>query len=108
MNDAAGLLAVLAGFVVRLSIPILVTALAVHFLRKLDAYWQTEATAGPLNVEKPQCWKVQGCSPAKRKGCLGFKSPLPCWQALRQPNGYLTPQCLACRVFLQAPLPAHA
>jgi hypothetical protein len=107
MNDAVAL-AVLTGLAVRLAIPVLVTALAVFALRKLDAGWQTEAQNTPLKADKPQCWKTKACTPAQRKSCPAVKSPFPCWQVFRLPNGYLREECLACRVFVKAPLPAGA
>ncbi len=97
--------AILVGVLVRLAIPILVTALAVYFLQRLDARWQAEGEKPPSRVEKPECWKIIGCTPAQRKNCPGYKSPLPCWQARRLPNGYLREECLSCKVFRTAPLP---
>jgi hypothetical protein len=108
MNELNALLAILVGFAARLAIPILVTALAVYFLRRLDTEWQTEAKHLPSKVQKPQCWKTKGCSPAQRKDCPGYKSKLPCWQARRLPNGYLREACLDCKVFLEAPTPVPA
>lgn len=106
MNGATAALAVLTGLVVRLAIPVLITVLAVGFLRKLDARWQSEAQIMQVKVEKPQCWKVRGCTPAQRKICPVVKSSLPCWQVFRLPNGYLREECLTCDVLLKAPLPA--
>lgn len=108
METLNSLLAITAGFLVRLAIPILVTALAVHYLRKLDEQWQAEAESIPLQVLKPECWKINECSPKARKACPGYKSSLPCWQARRLPNGYLREECLGCEVFRMAPVPVHA
>lgn len=106
MNDSGAALAVLVGLAVRLAIPILVTALAVFVLRKLDSRWQAEAKDLPLQVEKPECWKTKHCRPPDRKACAGFRSPLPCWQAFRKPNGYLDEKCLGCPVLAGAAVPA--
>jgi hypothetical protein len=108
MDGTPAAFAILVGLAVRLAIPILVTALVVFVLRQLDARWQSEARIKPLKVEKPKCWKVQGCTPAKRKDCPGAKSPLPCWQVFRLPSGYLDEKCLGCKVFVEAPMPARA
>ena len=108
METLNALVAIAAGFLVRLAIPILITALAVHYLRKLDANWQAEAERIPLVVEKPKCWKVNECPPRARKTCPGYTSPLPCWQARRLSNGYLREECLACEIFRTAPIPVHA
>lgn len=105
--DLSNWIAVLAGIAVRLLIPILATALVVYLLRRLDERWQTEGEKAPaVPVEKPSCWKLMGCSPQERKSCLGYTSPLPCWQARRTSNGYLREQCLGCKVFLKAPVPS--
>ncbi len=107
MNDVNALFAFLGGLLLRFGIPILITALAVYFLRKLDTRWQKESEAHPL-VEKPECWEINKCPEDEREKCPGFLSPLPCWQARRLPNGYLREECLTCPVFRGAPVPAHA
>jgi len=96
---------VLIGLLVRLAIPILVTILLITLLRKLDARWQVEAKM-PVNIKKPECWKIKGCPPEQVTACKGAASPLPCWQAYRSPNGYLREECLTCKVFKDAPMPA--
>jgi hypothetical protein len=106
METLTPTLAIIAGLLLRLAIPILGTIVLVYFLRKLDAHWQAEAQRNPVVVEKFECWKVKGCSEAQRKNCLGANSALPCWQAYRQPNGYLQERCISCEVFTNAPIPA--
>ncbi len=105
METIISLFAVLMGLLVRLAIPIAVTFLLVFVLRKLDAHWQVEAQM-PVTMKKIECWKVKGCSPQKAANCMGASSPLPCWQAYRLPNGYLREECLSCKVFTDAPIPA--
>jgi hypothetical protein len=105
METISALLALMAGLLVRLAIPILVTALLIILLRRLDAHWQQEAPMPVLAVQKPECWKVKGCQPEQRKNCAGAQSSLPCWQAFRLPNGYLREECLTCKVFTEAPAP---
>jgi hypothetical protein len=107
MNDTTAAFAIVIGLIVRLGIPVLVTALVVLALRRLDARWQAEAKSIPLKAAKPRCWETQGCSPSKRKACAGYKSPLACWQVFRLPSGYLNQRCLGCKVFAEAPLPAR-
>jgi len=103
MNNIANVIVILLGIAVRLIIPILVTVLAVYFLRKLDAAWQAEGRKVPTKAEKPACWETMNCSPARQKDCPGYNSPLPCWQARRTSSGYLREECLGCKVFLKAP-----
>lgn len=107
MDWLTDLLVILTGLALRLGIPLAVTALAIYFLRRLDARWRAEAQGEvrPRPVEKPQCWKVKGCTPEQRRACPAAASPLPCWQFFRQKNGYLRQDCLACRVFQETPLP---
>ncbi|GAB4504489.1 MAG: hypothetical protein Fur0043_14830 [Anaerolineales bacterium] len=108
MNAFTSLLAVVMGIVLRLALPIGITALAVYFLRKLDARWQAKATQQVPNVEKPACWEVNHCLPEMREACPGYQSVWPCWQAFRGPNGYLQERCLGCNVFKKAPIPTHS
>lgn len=108
MNDTSAALAVLAGLAIRLMIPILLTAVLVLVLSRLDKRWQDEGHVAPLEVEKPECWKTQRCAPARREDCPGYRSKAPCWQAFRHRDGYLDPKCLGCPVLAMAPAPSHA
>jgi hypothetical protein len=105
METIPSLLALITGLLVRLAIPIAITTLLIILLRRLDAHWQREANLPVLAVQKPECWKIKGCSPKQRVSCAGANSPLPCWQAFRLPNGYLHEECLTCKVFTEAPMP---
>lgn len=105
MEVLTSFLAVVAGLLLRLALPILGTGILIYFLRKLDARWQEEAQLAPLSSQKLECWKIKGCSPEQRKNCIAAKSPLPCWQAYRLPNGYLREECISCKVFIDAPTP---
>ena len=105
MENFTSLLAVLAGILLRLAIPIAATTLLIIILRKLDARWQAEAELQPLSVNKPECWKINNCPPEEVKNCPGANSPLPCWQVYRLPNGYLQKECLSCKVFISTPAP---
>lgn len=105
METITSLLAILGGLLLRLAIPVTITAGLITLLQKLDARWQVEALL-PVLVEKPECWKIKGCPPEQAKNCIGASSPLPCWQAYRLPNGYLREECLSCKVFMDAPMPA--
>jgi hypothetical protein len=106
METIPSLLALMAGLLVRLAIPIALTALLIFCLRKLDARWQKEAQSPELAIQKLECWKIKGCPPEQVANCVGAQSPLPCWQAFRLPNGYLHEECLTCKVFTEAPIPA--
>ena len=107
MDTLTPLLAIVAGFALRLAIPIAVTAIAIYFLRRLDARWRAEAETEALQpvVEKPRCWEIKNCTPEMRATCPGYSSEAPCWQARREENGYLQDKCLECDVFRKAPVP---
>jgi hypothetical protein len=106
METFPSVLAVLLGLLIRLAIPIAGTCILIYFLRKLDAHWQAEAQLNPPSTQKVECWKVKGCPPDQQKNCVAASSSLPCWQAFRQPNGYLREGCISCEVFINAPIPA--
>jgi hypothetical protein len=102
--------AILIGFGLRLGLPVLITLVAIYFLRRLDALWQAQAKQEnhrPI-VAKADCWKVKGCTPEQRQACAALSSPLPCWQAFRLKDGRLKEECLSCEVFLKAPVPSNA
>jgi hypothetical protein len=105
MDNLISILYILAGLLLRLAVPIAGTILVIFILRKLDNRWQAEAEFQPIPVEKPECWKVKGCTPEQVKNCSASKSALPCWQVYRLPNGYLNEECLSCPVFIEAPVP---
>jgi len=105
METAISLLAVIAGLLIRLALPILGTGILIYCLRKLDVYWQKEAQLTPVPAQKIECWKIKGCSPEQEKICIAAASSLPCWQVFRLPNGYLREKCISCEVFTRAPIP---
>jgi hypothetical protein len=105
MEAITSLLAVIAGVLLRLALPIFGTAILIFLLRKLDAHWQKEAQLMPVSASKVECWKAKGCPPEQHKHCPAVTSPLPCWQVHRLPNGYLPEKCISCAVFIDAPAP---
>jgi len=106
METIISLLALIVGLLLRLAVPLAITAVLIFFLRKLDAYWQAEAQLAEPIAQEVKCWEIKGCTPEQRKNCIVTKSKLPCWQAKRLPNGYLHEECLSCEVFTEAPMPA--
>jgi hypothetical protein len=94
------------GLLLRIGIPVAVTALIFFLLRRLDERWQKEAKAIPVISSQRPCWEIKGCSDEKRKNCSAFaQSNVPCWQVFRTKNGPLKEECLGCDVFRQAPAP---
>ncbi len=105
MLTLTNILMLILGVLVRLAIPLVLTGLLILLLRRLDAHWQAEAQEPALKAQKLECWKHKNCPPEQRAACIGAKSPLPCWQAKRLPNGYLLEECLTCEIFTKAPAP---
>ena len=107
--NTTSILIVLTGLLVRLLVPLAITALIVYFLHRLDVRWQAEAEKErALLVESGDgmpCWKEEGLSLIEMK-LLAAKNSQPCWQTHRLANGYLREACLDCELFLSAPIPA--
>jgi hypothetical protein len=102
-------LAFLLGLLLRLGIPIAVTALVLVFLHRLDKRWQKEALALPIVPAGKPCWEIRGCTNEMKKNCLAVSRPkTPCWQVFRTRDGVMKEACLGCDVFRQAPVPQKA
>src|SRR6266508_768678 len=97
METLTSFLAVIAGLLLRLALPILGTGILIYLLRKLDAHWQEEAQLVPISIQKVECWKIKGCSPEQQKNCVAAASFLPFWQFYRLPNGYLLKKCISAK-----------
>ena len=100
--------AVLIGILLRLIVPIALTAIVVVLLHRLDVRWQVEA-------ENELKLRVQSVAPCFKEGelyindlnAVNAESVKPCWQARRLSNGKLREQCLDCEVFREAPMPVQ-
>lgn len=106
METLISFLMLIAGLLLRLAIPLALTAVLIFFLRRLDAHWQAEAELPQVRLEADECWKTQNNAVEKTQHTAAQESTLPCWQAKRLPNGYLREECLACEIFTEAPMPA--
>ncbi|MDX1415547.1 MAG: hypothetical protein R3293_15235 [Candidatus Promineifilaceae bacterium] len=95
------------GFLLRLGIPILLTALLALFLKWLDRRWQAEAEADAAEravryalpvAERQPCWEVHRCPPGIRDKCIAYSQPeTPCWE-LHRVDGRLKPACRNCKM----------
>jgi hypothetical protein len=111
METITTILAVLTGILLRFGLPILVMAIAVYFLRRLDNRWQQEAKermAGSLaSTPQTPCWEVHNCQ--NKEQCTAYVNRgTPCWQQFRSDEGLLKESCLDCSVFRNAPVPVSA
>ena len=82
------LLVLITGILLRLVVPLVITALIVAALRRLDARWQAEAEKERQALVKDEtpCWKEQGISMDEIK-LRAEKNKQPCWQTHRLSNG---------------------
>ncbi len=110
MELLSGIVTFLVGLLLRLGIPIGITALLIWILKRLDERWQIEAECerSGVRVGNPGCWEINQCPPERRESCDAYRHPeMPCWQFYRLRNhGQLLERCLSCKVFLSAPLSA--
>jgi hypothetical protein len=113
MNELSVILTLIAGLLLRFGIPIVITAMLVYALRRLDQKWQREielaVKSEPVKVgifDKIRCWATKECSQEIRETCPAFlESGRPCWQVHRDVSGEMQPKCLECPVFQAAPVP---
>ena len=101
-------LLMIVGLLLRIGLPIALTALVVLLLQRLDANWQSEALMPEvLAPTGTPCWEHKNCSPEKRAKCKAYQnSEIPCWQQFRKVDGTLREGCIGCDVFRKAPVPA--
>jgi hypothetical protein len=101
-------LTIALGVLLRLGVPIAITALVLALLHRLDKRWQKEALALPVVPAGKPCWEIKGCSEEKKKNCPAVAQPkTPCWQVFRTRDGVMKEACLGCDVFRQAPVPVR-
>jgi hypothetical protein len=100
--------AYLAGLLLRIAIPLGVTAVLVWLLRRVDAHWKEEAQySRPRPAQSNPCWALRRCPTERRAACPAFlQHEVPCWQLFRDEGGHLREACLTCPVFRTAPVPA--
>jgi len=104
MNELPEPLIVIGLFLLRLAVPLAITLIIGHLLRRLDARWQTEtqshsdtvATEEPAAVQQP-CWEAKECSARRRSRCPGCRlTDIPCWLARLRVENRLPAECTAC------------
>jgi hypothetical protein len=93
----------LMGILLRIAVPVGVTAFVVGLLRYLDALWQAEAMRKAMKVggamipiQNLKCWDIHECPPERKAKCPAYLNPnIPCWQA-HCVHGQLQEACRAC------------
>jgi hypothetical protein len=105
-------LVIISLFLLRLGVPVAITAAVAYFFHRLDARWQREAEAMPAAAavrlaaaaQKP-CWEEKGCSEQQRANCPACKfTDLPCWLARLKVEDRLPAACPSCSRFAPVPV----
>lgn len=108
MDNLNAVLAIGTGLILRIGLPVAVTALVIFFLSRLDNQWRSEARARllvPVASSTKPCWEIKKCSQEQIKSCpAAQQTASPCWQFFRTEQGSLKEICLGCEVFRQAPV----
>ena len=101
------ILTIILGLLLRIGIPLAVTAGVIYLLHRLDQRWQKAALSVPVVAPGSEpCWEVKECPEARQKACPAAAQPrVPCWQVFRSKSGVLREDCLSCEVFRQASVP---
>ena len=109
--DLNAVAALLVGILVRFGLPIIVTALIVWGLKRLDSRWQVEISERRTRsmegvaIQEIKCWELRACAEEERGDCIAFQNPaIPCWQHFRNGNGELREDCLECEIFRITPI----
>jgi len=104
--------AILVGILLRLAVPIAITAGGVLLLKWLDERWKRDAgevSALAGLVKNIGCWEINRCPPEQRARCTAYAHPeIPCWQVFRDKDGRLQERCLGCEIFRRSPVPSPA
>jgi len=111
MDELIATLVVIGGLLLRIGIPVGVTAILVFALRRLDQRWQNEAEQDvPLEIgqislfSQFQCWITHSCPQESLDKCPAYlENKKPCWQVFRNGAGELSQKCLDCPVFGNVP-----
>ncbi len=113
MVTSVEILGLVGLFILRLAVPITITAMIVYGLRRLDARWQAEAEAEAhhalqialpppptVRVATKPCWECNGCPEELRRNCPAYQlAALPCWLARLRVEGRLPAKCYGCKQF---------
>jgi hypothetical protein len=105
MEGVYTIILVVAGFVLRLGVPIAVTVLLAWFFRRLDARWEAEAEAQRARSEAMiaagvPCWQINNCTEANFKDCPAYAEPdTACWEHFRDRTGNVREDCIGCGIF---------
>ena len=102
MNDFLQAMSLIFGILLRLAIPIALTALIAWYFFRLDARWQKESMREQskqiLSIKvdsSTRCWEVMDCQAGKRGQCAAYGKEQACWEQFSE-GDVLAKKCLAC------------
>jgi hypothetical protein len=114
MENLITTLTIFGGLLLRIGIPVGLTAFLVYLFNRLDARWKVEAE----NIRRAEvkrmlsaddssrCWNINKCAEKNREKCPAYlQKDSPCWQVYRSQDGFMKERCLTCKVFKSAPVP---
>jgi len=123
------IVAIVALFILRFGVPLLIMIGIGYALRRLDQKWEVELRAEHEERQSQQeksiqpepvlpfapgyapqaimmdsygkpCWDVKDCDQSLREQCPAFQHPdAPCWLARRRAEGEIPSMCLHCELF---------
>lgn len=100
---------VLAGFLVRIGVPIAITLALGYWLEKklrpaeekddVVIELQRRAAKSPKIIQL-HCWDLHRCDAARRAACAAYEHPdLPCWLALQVEGAKVREECFTCALY---------
>lgn len=110
MEELQIIAAVIAGLLLRIGLPVGLTFLLAHFLRKLDSRWREEAEQQVVERKKLEqqqillnlwldqpCYSIMNCSDEQKQNCDAYNQrEKPCWEINRS-NGSMAQRCKDCQ-----------
>ena len=113
MSGLYDIVGILFAVILRIGIPIGITALLIMWLRRLDVRWKAEAEQQQLSADglvalslRPPCWEFTNCPAEQRDPCPAYSNTdIACWQLFRDSRGFMKDDCLSCPVLVDAPQP---
>jgi len=114
MDEFTITISMVLGILVRIGIPVGLTAILAFFLKRLDSKWREEARQvqpgdGLLRdiwLNNP-CWGETDCVEEQREKCAVFNQKKePCWEVYRE-NGSMQSKCQECEYRKELLLPVR-
>jgi hypothetical protein len=113
MDEFTQALIIIGLFLLRLGVPIAITAAVAYLFHRLDLRWERQAGTQPMldaahqlaaAADRP-CWEEKGCAKEQMAKCPACKfTDIPCWLARLKVEGRLPAGCANCGRFAPVPV----